>query len=145
MALNLLPTLRLALKQLEAASSQAGSESGSEDARPALRRCIEQLEGIEEMDPDTVILNLQEIILNRKGIGVAAYMSVANVRTILRNKGFDNLAEEYTNAHIVNLTLDVRDLNEDENLRNIQESLELLTARDLVEGAGLDWPEDKEA
>lgn len=44
--LSMLPTLKLALKQLEAAGLQAGPDS--EDARPALRKLIEGYQDIEE-------------------------------------------------------------------------------------------------
>jgi hypothetical protein len=86
---------------------------------------------------------LEDILLDRMGILVAAHVSAANVRTILRNKGFGNLADEHSNRDILSFIVEAREV-EYRDICKMQERFELVAARDLVENAGLNWSEDKE-
>jgi hypothetical protein len=140
-ALSLLATLNLALKQLEAAGLQAGPDS--EDARPALRKLIELFQDTEGAHAGDLLSSLEDILLDRMGILVAAHVSAANVRTILRNKGFGNLADEHSNRDILSFIVEAREV-EYRDICKMQERFELVAARDLVENAGLNWSEDKE-
>jgi hypothetical protein len=135
---SLLTTLKEALKELETAGLEADTNLSLE-----YRYWIEIFQESEETDHSTMIETLQDHFLNRKGIMVAARLSAANVRTILRKKGFKNLAEEHSNESIVRLFVDVHKA-EYGDICKMQERLELQTARMLVESAGLDWPEDEE-
>jgi hypothetical protein len=100
--------VNLALKQLEAAGLQAGPDS--EDARPALRKLIELFQDTEGAHAGDLLSSLEDILLDRMGILVAAHVSAANVRTILRNKGFGNLADEHSNRDILSFIVEAREV-----------------------------------
>jgi hypothetical protein len=140
--LQLLRTLKMALKQFEAAGLQTGPDGDS--VCHALRTQIEFWRLVEEGD-DQVMRALENALLDRKGI-LVWWASGQKVRTILKNKGFERLSQEVSNETLIGLLGQNSDYYDwTTAVRENVEKIEQEAARDAVEEElGLDWPDSKD-
>lgn len=139
-SLELLPTLKLALTQLEAIPSQPGPNVEFWIAVEGLQHWVKRLEEVEQAEEEAVVQLLKDILLRRKGICVVGWTSARKVKAILQANGFGRLSHEESNASLCrDMELSLGSSEAVETLEEIEELIEQDTARDVVPRAGLEW------
>jgi hypothetical protein len=144
---SLIGTLKEAMEVVEdAAASDAENAPVLNAIFRDLRQWVERLQRLEQADDTAVVEFIEKMFLRRKGIALMGFKSAAEVRERLKAKGFTRLAQDVSNETLVGCMealTDTRDVATP--LAEAEERIVDTTAWEMVNLAGLDWPEAEES
>jgi hypothetical protein len=136
-----LPTLVSTLQ----AAWEAPDDEASVNPDPVLkaicrdvRQWIEALQRVEQADDLAIVEFFEKTFLRRKGILIALFGSGADVRKVLKAKGSTRVSSEGL-AGLMESTVCMPEI--EAALAALGERIAETTAREVVKGRGLDWPE----